>query len=125
MDIQQWPTMKKKIADVFSQKSQHEWNSIFQGTDACVTPVLEISEAPDHPHNKSSGSFMRNDVSGRFEPVPAPRLSRTPAIETVRADPKIGEHTLEYLRESGFTDEEIEGLERDGVIQQWKPQASL
>merc|ERR1712096_228257 len=50
--------MKIKLAKIFSQKTRDEWCEIFDGTDACVTPVLEQEEAVDHPQNKARRSFL-------------------------------------------------------------------
>ena len=125
MDTTQWPSMKKIISERFLQKTQQEWTEIFEDTDACVTPVLDLLSASHHPHNLESSSFMKNNVTEKYEPLPAPRLSRTPAHSTVRPDPKVGEHTFEVLKESGFSDEEINDLERECTIEQWKPKSSL
>ena len=52
--------MKSKLRDIFKTKTRQEWCQIFDGSDACVTPVLELDEAPDHPHNKARESFVKN-----------------------------------------------------------------
>jgi alpha-methylacyl-CoA racemase len=63
--------MKKKFADVFSKKSKAEWCQIFDGTDACVTPVLTFEEALHHDHNRERGSFV-TDEEQHVSPRPAP-----------------------------------------------------
>lgn len=72
-----WPALKAALADVFARRSRDEWCAIFDGSDACVTPVLDLGEAPAHPHNRSRGTFVERD--GMTQPAPAPRFSRTPA----------------------------------------------
>ena len=68
------------------------------GTDACVTPVLEKDEAPSHPHNKARASFLPSGLPG-----PAPRLSRTPASASSGGDSlEWGAHTMEILAEEGY-----------------------
>ncbi|NXI45112.1 AMACR racemase, partial [Galbula dea] len=119
-----WPKMKKKIASVFAQKTQAEWCSIFDGTDACVTPVLSFHEVASHQHNKQRNSFIKNDQE-EISPRPAPLLSRTPAVPSFKRDPFIGEHTEEILLEHGFTKEEISELYADKVIQFSKPKSNL
>lgn len=116
--------MKKLFADVFSQKTQAEWCRIFDGTDACVTPVLSIEDAASHLHNKERGSFIKNDQE-EISPRPSPLLSRTPATPSLRRDPYIGEHTEEILLEYGFTKEEIAKLHSDKVIEISYPKAKL
>ncbi|NXS94974.1 AMACR racemase, partial [Jacana jacana] len=119
-----WPKMKKKFASVFAQKTQAEWCKIFDGTDACVTPVLSLDDAPSHQHNKERSSFIKNDEE-EISPRPAPLLSRTPAVPSLQRNPLIGEHTEEILQEYGFTKEEIAKLYSDKVIEPNKLKANL
>lgn len=122
MSITDWPEMKKKFADVFAKKTKAEWCQIFDGTDACVTPVLTLEEVPHHGHNKERGSFV---IDGEQEviPRPAPVLSNTPAVPSSKRDPFLGEHTEEILKEFGFSQEEIDQLNSDKITQcnKWKP----
>lgn len=122
MSITDWPEMKKKFADVFAKKTKAEWCQIFDGTDACVTPVLTLEEVPHHGHNKERGSFI---IDGEQEviPRPAPVLSNTPAVPSSKRDPFLGEHTEEILKEFGFSQEEIDQLNSDKITQcnKWKP----
>ncbi|XP_027751469.1 alpha-methylacyl-CoA racemase [Empidonax traillii] len=124
MSISDWPEMKKKFASIFAQKTQAEWCSIFDGTDACVTPVLSLSDVASDQHNKQRSSFIKND-QGEISPRPAPLLSRTPAVPSCERDPFIGEHTEEILLENGFTKEEIAKLHSDKIIGFSKPKANL
>ena len=74
-DNQQWPAHEKAIASVIRKKSRDEWSDVFAGTDACVSPVLSLMEAPTHPHNESRQTFV--NIDGITQPAPAPRFSRT------------------------------------------------
>ncbi|OPJ82457.1 alpha-methylacyl-CoA racemase [Patagioenas fasciata monilis] len=124
LSFSDWPEMKKKFASVFAQKTQAEWCSIFDGTDACVTPVLSFDDVASHQHNKQRSSFIKNDQE-EISPRPAPLLSRTPAVPSFKRDPFIGEHTEEILLEYGFTEQEITKLYSDKVIEFGKPKANL
>lgn len=109
---------KKRMADIFLQKTQSEWQAIFDNTDACVAPVLSLDEAPLHPHNASRGSFLLN-TKGKYDPAPAPRLSRTPAV--ARSDfpePQIGENSREILIQLGYSSEDIQKLMQKKVVHQ-------
>ncbi|NXC06864.1 AMACR racemase, partial [Orthonyx spaldingii] len=124
MSFSDWPEMKKKFASIFAQKTQAEWCSIFDSTDACVTPVLSFNDVASHQHNKQRSSFIKND-QGEISPRPAPVLSRTPAVPSCKRDPFIGEHTEEILLEYGFTKQEIAKLYSDKSIAFRNPKANL
>ena len=73
-----WPRLKEKMAAVFLQKTRDEWWEIFQGTDACVSPVLNTAEAVQNSHNQSRGTFV--SVNGVAQAAPAPRFSQYPQL---------------------------------------------
>lgn len=76
MDTSRWPDLKKRFAAIFKTRTRDEWVQVFAGTDACVTPVLELDEVDSDPQNVSRSVFI--EVGGVVQPAPAPRLSRTP-----------------------------------------------
>jgi alpha-methylacyl-CoA racemase len=87
-----WPELKVIIAEKIKKKSRDEWANIFDGSDACVAPVLSLSEAPKHHHMKARNSFI--DVDGVIQPAPAPRFSdTTPQIR--HSSVKAGENNEE------------------------------
>ncbi len=112
-DQPQWETLKHRVAEIFLSKTRAEWLDIFLGTDACVTPVLSLGEAPTHPHNRQRATFV--DVGGVVEPAPAPRFSRTPPVVPSPA-PEPGAHATESLRHWGLAQSEIDLLIEDGVV---------
>jgi len=73
MNRKAWPELKAKMSKVIKLKSRDEWTEIFDSSDACVSPVLSLTETPQHPHHQSRNTFM--DVNGFDEPAPAPRFS--------------------------------------------------
>jgi len=72
-----WPQLRERFTAVLASRTRAEWTAVFEGTDACVVPVLSMAEAVKHPHNVARGTFT--EVDGVVQPTPAPRLSRTPA----------------------------------------------
>lgn len=70
-----WPALRQRFAAVFKTRTQEDWISIFEGTDACFSPILTLDEAPLHPHLLARKSFI--NVDGLLQPAPAPRFSRT------------------------------------------------
>ena len=85
MDRTRWEANKETVEAVFRTKTRDEWCAELEGTDVCFAPVLSMSEAPEHPHNKSRGTFVERD--GVVQPAPAPRFSRTePGIQGPAAE---------------------------------------
>lgn len=112
-DRENWPGMRARFEEIFRRKTRDEWCAIFEGTDACFSPVLSFGEAHLHPHNKARGSFI--EVDGIMQPNAAPRFSRTPG--GVKAGPpEFGEHTESVLSDWGFADEDIAVLKSVNAI---------
>lgn len=116
MSVSDWPQLRQTFTQVFATKTQAEWGRIFDGTDACVTPVLSLDEVLSHPHNQARASFFK-DSQGEISPRPAPVLSRSPAEACRTRDPFIGEHTRTVLKEYGFEQAQIEQLLSGGIIE--------
>ncbi|MAE95737.1 MAG: carnitine dehydratase [Deltaproteobacteria bacterium] len=113
MDKSQWPKMKERFAAIFRTRTRDEWCAVFEGGEVCFAPVLEMREAPDHPHNRARAGFV--DFAGARAPAPAPRFSRTPGeIRSVSVAP--GTNTDEVLADYGFSDDEIAGLREAGAV---------
>jgi alpha-methylacyl-CoA racemase len=101
----------------FRERTQQEWCEIFDGTVACVTPVLSVDEAPSHPHNAERKSFVTYVDYNMPAPAAAPRLSRTPPISrATEPKPQHGQHTVDILIDNKYTMQEIQQLEHEGVI---------
>ena len=108
-----WPDMQRRLARIFKQKTRAEWTAIMQQTDICFAPVLRMSEAIEHPHNRHRHSFV--EVDGVVQPGPAPRFLGTPT--RVRLPPaRTGEHTDAVLADWGFPADEIAALHRSGAV---------
>ncbi|XP_044030132.1 alpha-methylacyl-CoA racemase [Siniperca chuatsi] len=116
MNFSDWPELRRIFTERFASKSQADWSRIFDGTDACVTPVLSFDQVSSHPHNQERASFIK-DSRGEESPRPAPVLSRTPAEPCLATDPIIGEHSVEVLEEFGFTSAEIDQMQAAGVVE--------
>lgn len=108
-----WPAMRELFAGRFETRTRDEWARHFEGTDACVAPVLSMTEARDHPHNSTRGTFV--EVDGVSQPAPAPRFSATPA--DVDSPPAVaGSDSDTVLGEAGYSTEEIGKLRESGAI---------
>ena len=113
MDRDAWPGMKERFARIFAGRTRADWEAVFDGTDACATPVLSPAEAPDHPHNRFRQTFT--EVAGVVQPAPAPRFLGTPGAIR-RPPPNPGQHAEEALGDWGLSDEEIGALRTSGAI---------
>jgi alpha-methylacyl-CoA racemase len=102
-----WPSLKERLAGVIRQKTRDEWCEIMDATDICFAPVLNMDEAPAHPHNAARQTFVA--IDGVVQPAPAPRFSATPgAIQS--GPPAIGAHNETALADWGFSAAEIQAL---------------
>jgi alpha-methylacyl-CoA racemase len=111
-DRRLWPEMREAIAAAVRQRNRDDWCQRLEGSDACFAPVLSFEEAPLHAHASARQAFVTLD--GVVQPAPAPRFDRTPAGQPGLA-PAVGQHTLEVLREAGFSAEEIAALQASGA----------
>ncbi|XP_060516638.1 alpha-methylacyl-CoA racemase [Cylas formicarius] len=112
--------MHKLFKTKFQEKTREDWCKIFDSKDACVTPVLDLHEAPKHFHNVHQQIFT--NYGGDYTPSPAPKLSRTPGLSSsIKSAPKVGQHTKEILETHGFSCQDILQLEENGVIMCYKP----
>jgi alpha-methylacyl-CoA racemase len=105
--------LRAAIAARIRERTRSEWEEAFAGSDACVAPVLSMSEALRDPHITARQTYREED--GVSQPAPAPRFSRTPG--SLGAPPPLpGEHTRAALTEWGVDD--VDGLIAAGVVQE-------
>jgi alpha-methylacyl-CoA racemase len=114
-DHANWPKMREMLAEKFATKTREEWTKIFDEVDACVAPVLWLSEAPKHPHLVARNTLV--DVNGVTHPNAAPRFSRTPG--KIGSPPRPpGADTVAALTDWGIDPTTIEKLQADGAVVQ-------
>jgi alpha-methylacyl-CoA racemase len=95
---------REQIATVIAARTRDDWVAHFAGTDACVAPVLDLGEAPVHPHNIARRTFL--DLDGVLQPAPAPRYSET-LLERPDAPRREGQDGQAILAELGYGPDEI------------------
>ena len=113
MDQLAWPAMKERLGALFKTRSRDAWCALLEGSDACFAPVLDMTEAPAHPHNRARASFI--DVDGVTQPAPAPRFSRSTA-QPVRAASAPGADSAAILADWGWSSAAIAALQAAQVI---------
>lgn len=111
-DPPKWTQLKARLSELFLTKTRAQWCALLEGTDACFAPVLSLSEAPAHAHNRARSSFI--EVDGITQPAPAPRYSAT-ALDAPRAPVDPGADTDAVLRELGYSPQRIRGLRASGA----------
>ena len=102
-----WRARSNEFAAVFETRTRDEWAAVFDGTDACVAPVLTFSEAPKHVHMASRGTFSLTD--NVLQSSVAPRFSRSSGGQ-VPLPTAIGADTDAVFREIGLSTEDIARL---------------
>lgn len=110
---QNWETRREEYAAVFARKTRAEWEAIFDGSDACVTPVLSWSEAPAHPHMQARQTLK--EINGVMQAMPAPRFDRTPA-KTPAPPSAPGAQTETVLRDLGYDDTRLAAMRAAGAL---------
>ena len=113
-DFDRLDELRRLITDAFAARTQAEWTEVFEGTDACVAPVLRLSEAMEHPHMTAREVFVEHE--GVRQPAPAPRFSRTTASLSSPPPAKAGADTREALAAWGI--EGVDDLIERGVAVQ-------
>ncbi|QKW04334.1 CaiB/BaiF CoA-transferase family protein [Streptomyces sp. NA02536] len=95
-DPRNWPGLRAVFTARFKTATRAEWTALFEGTDACVAPVLSLRDAAGHPHLTARGTYT--EAYGITQPAPAPRFSDTPG--TLRLPPAVpGAHTRDVARD--------------------------
>lgn len=112
-DETSWLERHETYAQVFRTKTRAEWEEIFDGTDACVAPVLTWSEAPNHPHMQARQVFAQ--VNGVTQVNPAPKFSRS-TPDPVGTPPAPGADTDSVLARLGYDANTIAGMRERGIL---------
>jgi alpha-methylacyl-CoA racemase len=113
MDRSRWPALREKLAAVIATRTRDEWCVIMEGTDVCFAPILDLDEAPRHPHNAARSTFV--EIEGVVQPAPAPRFSHTPG-KVAGPPPTVGAHTRSALESWGVDPSALAELETTGAI---------
>jgi alpha-methylacyl-CoA racemase len=115
-DIKAHPQQQERLTELFRSKTRNEWAEVFDGTDACVTPVLDYQEAASHPHNKARGGQTK---VGPFEhPRPTPVFNPGQHKDDYSPPAILGlnDSAKDILAELGYSDAEISALHENKVV---------
>jgi alpha-methylacyl-CoA racemase len=106
LDRTGWPAQRHALTRAFATRTRDQWCDHFTGTNACVTPVLGLHEAPHHPHLQARATFTPQ--SDGYQPAAAPRFSRTPGHTPAEVAASAG--TAAFLNAAGFTNDQAASL---------------
>jgi alpha-methylacyl-CoA racemase len=113
LDRSAWPHLTRLFASRFATRTLAEWCAVFSGRDACVSPVLTMAEAPQHPHHRARRAFV--DVGGVVQPAPVVRFGDR-ASPAPTAPPGAGQGGLAALRAWGVATPHVADLVAAGVV---------
>ncbi len=112
-DKSQWSMLHLLFEQTIAKKPRDKWANIFEGSDACVAPVLDFNEAAKYPHNLQRNAFAtQNSVT---QTTPVPRFSRSVTTLNAPSD-KTGCDNIQILKDIGFNESEIKKLASAGVL---------
>ncbi|MDX5361366.1 MAG: CoA transferase, partial [Alphaproteobacteria bacterium] len=104
----------ERLGEIFGSQPRDHWAELFDGTDGCVTPVLDMAEAETHPQAAARAAFI--DIDGVMQHAPAPRFSRTPGAVAITGAEGC-RNAPEALQPWGFGADEIAALRAAGAIE--------
>jgi alpha-methylacyl-CoA racemase len=113
LERRNWTRLRAALGEKFRTRTRDEWAQVFEGSDSCVSAVLDWSEAPGHPHLTARNTFV--EIDGIVQPAPAPRFSRTPSALPTPPQPAGSVPAREALR-PWLADAEIAALLERGTI---------
>jgi alpha-methylacyl-CoA racemase len=104
----------QRLADIFGSQPRDHWETFFADAGACVTPVLSIEEAEQHPAARARNSYVT--IDGVMQYAPMPRFERTPGKIGVSPN-EASRHDASALRAWGLSQQEIEDLRAASAIE--------
>ena len=111
-DRSTWPQTTDVLRRKFLERNRDDWAASFANSNACVTPVLTLEEAPKHPQHVASESFAK--VGDVVQPAPQPLFSQR--VVAPNPPPANGAHTREILSALHYAPREIDDMLTAGTV---------
>ncbi|MHA1310201.1 MAG: CaiB/BaiF CoA transferase family protein [Candidatus Helarchaeota archaeon] len=118
LGISEHTKIKRILENIFLEKTRDEWIEIFHGIDCCIAPVLNIKEVLKDPHLLERNLIIeyKHEKLGKIKQIGFSfKLPKTPGNIQFGA-PTFGQHNNEILQELGYTKEQINKFEKEGII---------
>ena len=96
-DRSKWPELRELLTLKFAEQTQEYWIEQFDGSDACVSPVLDRTQSMEDPHNVARSMYTEDGM-----PNPSPRLSRTPGFAAATRSSSGDGSTLKAIEDVGW-----------------------
>jgi crotonobetainyl-CoA:carnitine CoA-transferase CaiB-like acyl-CoA transferase len=116
--MQNLAALTEQISAVLATRTRDEWITAFDAASVPVGPVHSIGEALTHPQTLARGMVveLEHPQAGPTKALGCPiHFSATPT-QITRAAPLLGEHTRAVLRETGYSEGEIDALIAEHVV---------
>lgn len=110
--------LNEKLSEIFALKPSAHWLEALERKGVPAGPIYRMNEVFADPQveHLNMAVPVRHPVRGEIRLVGQPvTLSRTPA-SLVSSAPEAGEHTAEILRELGYSDSDVQRLQREKAI---------
>lgn len=108
------------LAGVIATRSTAEWLELFERTDIPAARMYSIDDILEDEHLAAIGYFKRTEhpSEGPITTLAVPTEWSDSKPDAARHAPRVGEDTVEVLREAGYTGERIDALLAQGVVVQ-------
>ena len=112
------PQLKTIIEEQTKEKSSKEWIELLEKSGIPCGRIRTVGQVLEDENLKVRGMVVEKEhpTAGKIRLLGNPmKLSHTP-IEVSLPPPLLGQHTVEILKESGYSDQEIEAFKSKGIV---------
>jgi crotonobetainyl-CoA:carnitine CoA-transferase CaiB-like acyl-CoA transferase len=108
----------EEIRNVFKSRTQKEWVDFFKDADVCCEPILTLNEVFEHPHiiHREIVKEFEFPEIGKIRQIGSPIKSSAFSFENPTPPPSWGEHTIDVLKEIGYSDSDIKRFKQVKAI---------